>query len=110
MNSSYIARDIVDGGNSNISFVHILVRSIEYWAAIKQNNPPNAIEKSYTMTQATSLQGLLHANDDHDTMEQLIPSIAVEPLHGLLEVDGWNFTYRPDAGYWGNDTFIFVVG
>ena len=90
--------------------MHILVRSTEYWDAIKQNNPPSAIPKSYTMAQATILQDFLYAKDDHDTIDQLIPSIAVAPLHGLLDIDRWNFTYRPYAGYWGNDTFTFVVG
>ena len=74
------------------------------------NEPPTAVDDSYTALYNTELDitdpGVLE-NDDGDS---LTATVILEPLNGMLtlNLDG-SFTYVPDPGYLGSDSFTYVA-
>lgn len=107
---TYVARDPVASSKSREAFVHVLVRSPEYWNTVMNNKPPRAVDLSLSMDEATTLAGQLDAEDDFDSKEQLTFSLgSVAPAHGTLELEGAAFVYTPDPGFWGQDSFTFKV-
>ena len=76
------------------------------------NQTPSANADSYTLSHDVSLQttasnGVL-ANDTDPDGDPLISQLISGPSHGTLSfsVDG-SFTYTPDAGYYGPDSFTY---
>eukprot|EP00951_Prasinocladus_malaysianus_P020197 scaffold165009_cov42-Prasinocladus_malaysianus.AAC.1 len=106
---SYVARDLDGGGVSSEAWVHVLVRSPEYWANIMKNVAPEAIASSFTMDQGGVLLGSLQASDDFDSLQQLTFAITQMPLKGVLSIVASEFKYEPDPEVWGDDAFTFQV-
>jgi VCBS repeat-containing protein len=101
---TYVAFD--DFGQSQVATVTITVTSV--------NDPPQATSDSYSIVQDGTLvvppgQGVL-ANDTDADGDALTASVVSLPQHGALtfQSDG-SFTYIPDAGFSGSDTFVYEV-
>jgi VCBS repeat-containing protein len=99
-----------DGSNlSNIATV-----SIDVAAVGSDNNRPIAGNNSYTVESGSVLEiapefGVL-VNDSDPDGDPITASLFGEPLHGsvTLNADG-SFTYTPNEGYVGLDSFIYWV-
>jgi hypothetical protein len=83
---------------------------------IAVNDPPIAENDEYWMLQDEVLEvgapGVLQ--NDHDDVEfdnPVVWALESPPTHGTLTLleDG-SFTYEPDAGYSGGDSFVYRVG
>jgi len=72
------------------------------------NNAPQAITKSFNINRDARYEGQLTATDaDGDRLEYVIVDA---PLHGSVTLhENGCFTYTPDAGYKGSDTFSYRV-
>ena len=98
--------------------VTIEVRSTG-WSLIPGNQQPIAITDSYTVYTTDVLNvaapGLLmNDSDDQNTVapfyKDLIARLDQAPIHGSVIINGdGSFTYVPDAGYVGRDTFTYDV-
>jgi VCBS repeat-containing protein/predicted outer membrane repeat protein len=89
--------------NSNIATVTITINPI--------NDAPVAVADSYTVGQDATLDvdapGVL-SNDTDPEDDELTAVLDQDPQHGLLELDeSGAFTYVPDPGYFGTDTFTY---
>ncbi|HEX2622551.1 MAG TPA: Ig-like domain-containing protein, partial [Phototrophicaceae bacterium] len=78
------------------------------------NNPPIAVNDAYEVEQDSVLEvdfanGVLSNDTDADN-NPLDVSAHTDPTHGTLDIniDG-SFTYTPNAGYVGQDTFNYTV-
>ncbi len=77
------------------------------------NNAPTAVDDAYTMQQdeglAVAAPGVL-ANDSDPDGDALSAGLIVGPAHGslTLNADG-SFTYTPEAGFSGEDSFVYEV-
>jgi N-acetylneuraminic acid mutarotase len=77
------------------------------------NNAPTAVDDAYTMLQDSTLiipaPGLLENDSDPDG-DPLIAALELGPSNGSVTVnaDG-SFTYVPDAGFSGVDSFVYEV-
>jgi VCBS repeat-containing protein/predicted outer membrane repeat protein len=109
--SGYIGEDsftytAFDGeASSNVATVTITV------VAADTNLPPVAVGDSYTTEQDTTLNvsspGVL-ANDSDADGDGLIAVPYSSPAHGnLVMYEGGGFTYTPDSGFVGEDSFTY---
>jgi len=89
------------------------LRGLGYLDEMPINEPPVAIDDSYTMSQDTTLTvsapGVL-ANDYDVDGDSLVTEFISDPLEGILVLnpDG-SFTYDPRSGFDGIDTFEYRV-
>ena len=83
----------------------------------QSNTPPVVGNDAYTLDENTTFTTTLGDNDllrnDSDPEEDELavqPTLAAEPLHGTVTVnpDG-TFSYTPEPGFFGDDTFTYVV-
>ncbi|MDV3308513.1 MAG: Ig-like domain-containing protein, partial [Cyclobacteriaceae bacterium] len=70
-----------------------------------------AVEDKIATTRETAVSFLVTWNDRlcdirSDNIEY---SIALAPQHGRAELNGSTFTYTPDAGYQGEDEFVYQL-
>jgi VCBS repeat-containing protein len=77
------------------------------------NHRPQAVDNSYTAIQDTPLEvsapGVL-GNDSDTDGDHLSASLKNAPTHGTLELHAnGSFTYTPQAGYIGPDTFTYTA-
>jgi VCBS repeat-containing protein len=78
------------------------------------NDAPQAVANTYSVEQDTTLSidepsGVL-ANDEDVDSPTLIASLVTDVQHGDLTLNGdGSFTYVPDAGFLGNDSFVYEV-
>jgi predicted outer membrane repeat protein len=71
------------------------------------NQPPTANSQSVSLNQDTNANITLTGSDpENDTLSF---ALASNPAHGTLSGAGANFTYTPNAGYVGIDSFTFQV-
>ena len=76
------------------------------------NNPPVAVDDSYTTPINTEVSGNVIANDndpDGDDITVNTPLIT-DPSHGSVvqNTDG-TFTYTPNTGYTGTDSYVYKI-
>lgn len=102
---TYVATDSIAG--SNVATVTIMVRPV--------NDAPVGLEDSYrtdigTVLVMPSETGVL-ANDFDVDGDSILAAPVATTSHGVLalEPDG-SFTYVPDEGYAGDDTFSYTAG
>jgi len=79
----------------------------------RQNEPPTAINDSYSTDQNTALNipapGLL-ANDTDRENATLTAQLVTGPGHGTLELNSnGSFIYTPTTGYSGSDSFTYTA-
>ncbi len=76
------------------------------------NDAPVALGESYSLEQDGALTFDVRTNDtDSDTPHaQLAAIVVAQPAHGALtqNLDG-TFTYAPDSGYYGQDSFSYRI-
>jgi hypothetical protein len=95
---SYIAND--GSENSNVGSV-----SIEVLPA--SNRPPVALNASYETMQSLSVTVNLVATDpDFDLLSYVITS---NPQNGVIEFNFSSYTYIPNDGFVGDDSFTFIA-
>lgn len=77
---------------------------------ISNNEPPVAVDDSYTTLEEYAFTTDLGANDVDENPAYLVFTVLVQPEHGVvvLQADGM-FTYTPDFNYWGMDSFTYTV-
>lgn len=82
--------------------------------SVGQNRAPVAVDDAYELDvgetlNVNALAGVL-ANDSDLDQDNLTVSLDAAPEHGdlVLNADG-SFTYIPDAGFSGEDTFTYIV-
>ncbi|MEM9136170.1 MAG: DUF4347 domain-containing protein, partial [Cyanobacteria bacterium P01_F01_bin.42] len=79
------------------------------------NTPPVAADDSYSADFNTALTigaagGVLANDSDSDGGDTLTAAIATEPSNGTVTLnDNGSFTYTPDAGFSGSDSFTYTV-
>ena len=100
---TYIANDGND--NSNEATVNITVNPV--------NSAPVAVDDTYNVDQGAVLDkpapGVLE-NDIDDEDDVLTVQIVTPPANGTLTLDSdGSFTYEPNAGYFGTDTFTYIA-
>jgi hypothetical protein len=71
------------------------------------NNAPQADDADYQTAQHTPVSVPLYAWDLDDDF--LTYEVTTSPAHGSLSGDAPNLTYTPEAGYEGDDSFVFRV-
>ncbi|MGB7709757.1 MAG: DUF4347 domain-containing protein, partial [Microcoleus sp.] len=82
---------------------------------ISVNNFPVAVNESYTVVHdkvlsVTSPQGVLSNDTDANSGDTLSAAVVTGPTKGTLSLNpNGNFTYTPDAGFVGIDTFTYSV-
>lgn len=90
--------------DSNVATVTITVGAI--------NDEPNAVDDEYDAWMGVTLEvpapGVLANDFDPDPSDEQTVEVKDAPLHGelVLNPDG-SFTYEPDAGFHGIDTFTY---
>jgi len=90
--------------DSNIATVTITVGAV--------NDEPNAVDDEYDAWMGVTLEvpapGVLANDFDPDPSDEQTVEVKDAPLHGelVLNADG-SFTYEPDAGFHGIDTFTY---
>ena len=100
---TYVAND--GTSDSNVATVNITVNPV--------NDPPTAANDSYSTNEDTALNvsapGVL-ANDNDPEGDPLTATLQSGPTDGslALNIDG-SFTYTPDAGFNGTDSFTYVA-
>ena len=93
-----------DGVDTATATVTVTVESV--------NDPPVAVDDTYTSIEDTALDvaagdGLL-ANDSDVDGDSLSTVVKAEPAHGTVTVhDNGSFSYLPEAGYRGPDSFTY---
>ncbi|MGB4595257.1 MAG: Ig-like domain-containing protein [Anaerolineaceae bacterium] len=91
---------------SNIATITIVVTPV--------NDGPEAVDDHYVTAFNTLLTvaapGVLENDFDADPTDNILADQKTPPLHGslVLNRDG-SFTYQPDAGYFGVDTFEYFM-
>ena len=100
---SYFAND---GSDTGFATVTLVVNAV--------NEAPTGVADAYAVTQNGSLvvhaaEGVL-ANDSDADGDTLSATLLTSPQHGVfsLSTDG-SFTYVPDAGYVGPDSFTYLL-
>lgn len=114
-NAGYVGSDefiyqLSDGlANSNVARASIAVTP----AIESPNSRPTAVNDAYTLMAdapfTVAASGVL-ANDIDAQGDSLLASLFAGPQHGTvaLNADG-SFTYSPEAGYVGTDSFLYWV-
>lgn len=104
-NSGYSGDDlfiyeVADGnGGTDTATVSVSVASV--------NEPPVAGDVSATTSQSDSVTDSFDTTDpDGDSLSH---SIETGPADGSVSVSGGSFTYTPDSGFTGSDSFIYEV-
>ena len=72
------------------------------------NRHPSAESVSILTHQGDVVVGSFDASDP-DSGDLLTYSIESDPDHGIVITDGTEFTYTPDTGFTGSDSFIYQV-
>lgn len=81
---------------------------------INVNDPPKAMDDSYETMMDVVLDvpapGVLANDVDPDPTDVIFADVKDKPMHGtlVLRQDG-SFTYTPDAGFFGIDTFTYYM-
>jgi|GEM_PF-1254698 len=71
---------------------------------------PVAADDSYTVAEGHALRGNVLFNDSDADRDPLSASLLVGPQHGSLSLNAnGSFTYVPDGGFAGTDSFSYVV-
>jgi len=75
------------------------------------NNPPIALDDASTTRVGQPVSGSVIANDrDPDPQQTLTVSLVTSPTHGNLTLlPSGVFTYTPNTGFVGEDTFVYRV-
>ena len=94
---NYSVTDGVDSTSASIS-----------WTVTGVNDAPVATAASVDVVSGTATAVSL-AGADVDTGTTLTFSVASQPAHGQLTGTAPNFTYTPNPGYTGSDSFTFTV-
>ncbi|QEF99255.1 FG-GAP repeat protein [Stieleria maiorica] len=70
-----------------------------------------AMDDSFSVYEGETLTGDVSANDEwHAAMGDYAASVETDPAHGTLSLDAdGSFTYQPDAGFTGTDSFTYRV-
>jgi VCBS repeat-containing protein len=74
------------------------------------NDPPVAVDDAAVTTVGTPVTGNVLANDTDVDGDALTALAVTPPTHGelVLNADG-SFTYTPDAGFLGSDSFTYLA-
>jgi hypothetical protein len=75
-----------------------------------RNQPPVAVDDSYTLDQRTSVSGNVTLNDYDPNGDPIHVALVKGPTSGTLQLSGNGaFIYTPTGDYYGTDTFTYVV-
>ncbi len=93
---TYLDNDGINNGN--IATVTITVNAL----------PPQAVNDSFTTAQNTVLMGNVVTNDISNTGHALTATVQAQPADGTLSLSAnGSFTYTPNTGFIGNDSFTY---
>ena len=74
------------------------------------NHAPVAIDDAFSLAAGATLNANVLANDKDADNDTLHASLKTGPAHGALTLhDDGSFTYTPNAGYAGPDTFAYAA-
>ena len=98
------------GGSGNGHYIDYLKLVSTIDPATCGNNSPVAEDDSITTTQDTPVNFNVLDNDYDPDGDSLIVSITTTPTNGTLEMLGnGEFTYTPDPGFCGADSFTYTI-
>lgn len=106
---TYTATDGTSGTTSQPSTIYVTVQAALGPGSTGVYTTPVASNISYGTGTGTTLQGSLAAtSSDGGAIEY---QISTEPAHGTVTIDPATglFTYTPDTGYTGTDTFTYTA-
>lgn len=85
--------------------------TLVFSVVLPPNNSPVVVNDTITSLEDSVAQGNILLNDfDADGTLMVSPNLILPPSHGMVTFDSLgNYTYTPDADYYGNDTIIFLV-
>ncbi len=97
-----------------VLFFRWINQPAEESAGVTEPSAPVAAPDSYTTTEGTAVQGNVLQNDvdqDNDISELTVnPTPASPPANGTVTInENGDFTYTPNAGYVGQDSFKYEV-
>ena len=89
------------------------VAEVTLTISVGMNHAPVAVGESFSIDEDAVLSsvdvGELTANDRDADGDPLAVNLVEAPLHGVLDLNGAQFSYRPDANYFGSDRFRYSV-
>ena len=71
------------------------------------NEPPQAVDTSVSTRAGEPVSAAFEATDPND--DPLAYSVLLDPNNGDVTVSGNSFTYTPDSGFTGEDSFTYQV-
>ncbi len=96
---------ICDGnGNTSTATVTITVTG-----GNTGNNPPNAVNDSYTTTPGTAVTNLVLGNDSDPDGDSIYFCGFSQPSNGTVIQSGFGFIYTPNAGFTGADSYTYTI-
>ncbi len=105
--SDSFSYEICDDGIPNFCDIAVVSFTIN-----STNNPPNVVDDFYTTTENTNISGNVLANDSDPDGNALIAisTPVTPPSNGSLSFNSSGaFTYDPDPGFIGVDSFVYLV-
>jgi hypothetical protein len=91
-----------EGGSDKVTILDVQALFNEL---ASPNNPPTANDISLSTTEDSAISATFDSTDpDGDTLTYSVVSGASD---GDLSISGESFTYTPDAGFVGNDSFVY---
>ncbi len=118
LGASYYFAELRNGIAGNLDEVAVHVRALEAGELVDNytalaNEPPVGVDDDYTVLEGSTLTvaapGVL-GNDTDPGTEPLIAELVDGAAHGTLTfTDDGSFTYQPDAGFVGDDTFTYAA-
>ncbi len=97
--------EAADAGSGSI--VEAGLDSLEITSAVAGNRPPVADPQTITVQRDGAVDVTLSGSDPDG--DQLEFAIVAGPSNGTITGSGANRTYQPDAGFSGQDSFVFSV-
>ncbi len=94
--------------SDTISDSSLMIDNIQVYRCLSDNTPPVAIDQNVTVY-VNSTDNHIDLNGTDEDGDDLNYTIVTEPTHGVLSGSGVHRTYTPEAGYMGEDSFIFMV-
>ncbi|MGK7905389.1 MAG: Ig-like domain-containing protein [Hormoscilla sp.] len=74
------------------------------------NEPPVAVDDSFSIIQGTPAAELAVLNNDSDPDGDILSITDVaDPSNGTVRIDGDRVVYNPEAGFFGIDTFTYNI-
>lgn len=87
----------------------LLVASVLCLQILFAQNPPVAVNDSFTINKNNTTTFFTTANDYDLNGDPLTISVLSSPAHGNTTISGSNIVYTPSLNYFGADSFTYII-